>query len=153
MDCHLNASENSNDSRNSPESPNALIAGSLNKVKHPDSLAFEVNQVSEAQYLAEESQVECVENIFEPKESLTEVEPTKPPVIHEEYCEKKQYLVHEDKGTSLAAPIELISLDLLEPSTVDHNVRGEDSAKDDDDVLHEVEIVGLHTFQRPPLSS
>ncbi|KAJ9082574.1 hypothetical protein DSO57_1003345 [Entomophthora muscae] len=162
QDCHLGASENSNDSRNSPESPNAPIAESLNKVKHSDSLACEVNQVSKALYLEEEDQVEIVENIFEPKESLTEVEPTKSPIIHEEYSEKKQDLVHEvnsmdvlisrNKGTSLAAPITLLYLDLLEPSTVDHNIRGEDSAKDDDVVLHEVEIVGLHTFQKPPLS-
>ncbi|KAJ9071530.1 hypothetical protein DSO57_1035994 [Entomophthora muscae] len=117
---------------------------------------------SEAQYLAEEDQVEFIDNIFEPKESLTEVEPIKSPITHEEYSEKKQDLVHEvnsmevliskDKGTSLAAPIALLSLDLLEPSPVDHNIRGEDSAKDDDVVLYEVEIVGLHTFQKPPLS-
>ncbi|KAJ9061872.1 hypothetical protein DSO57_1016277 [Entomophthora muscae] len=44
----------------------------------------------------------------------------------------------------------LISKD-KEPCPVDHNVRGEYPAKDDD-FLHEVEIVGLHTFQRPPLS-
>ncbi|KAJ9060272.1 hypothetical protein DSO57_1032623 [Entomophthora muscae] len=162
QDCHLDASENSNDSRNSPESHNSPIAGSLNKVKHPDSLACEVNQVSEAQYLSDDDQVEFLENIFEPKEYLTEVEPTKSPIIHEEYSEKKQDLDHEvnsievliskDKGTSLAAPIALFYLDLLEPSPVDHNIRGEDSAKDDDVVLHEVEIVGLHTFQKPPLS-
>ncbi|KAJ9085050.1 hypothetical protein DSO57_1017740 [Entomophthora muscae] len=162
QDCHLDASENSNDSRNSPESPSSPIAGSLNKVEHPDSLAFEVNQVSEAQYLAEEDQVEFLENIFEPKEYLTEVEPTKSPIIHEEYSEKKQDLDHEvismevlirkDKGTSLAAPIALLYLDLLETSPVDHNIRGEDSAKDDDVVLHEVEIVGLHAFQKPSLS-
>ncbi|KAJ9080278.1 hypothetical protein DSO57_1026702 [Entomophthora muscae] len=162
QDCHLDASENSNDSRNIPESPNAPIAGSLNKVKNYDSLACEVNQVSEAQYLEEEDQVEIVENIFEPKESLTEVEPTKSSIIHEEYSEKKQDLVHEvnsmevliskDKGTSLAVPIALLYNDLLEPSPVDHNIRGEDSAKDDDVVLHEVEIVGLVTFQKPPLS-
>ncbi|KAJ9064103.1 hypothetical protein DSO57_1033857 [Entomophthora muscae] len=160
-DFHLDASENSNDSRNSPESPNAPIAGSLNKVKHSDSLACEVNQVSDAQYPEEEDQVEIVENIFEPKESLTEVEPTNSPIIHEEYSEKKQDEVHEvnsmevliskDKCTSLAAPIALLYPDLLEPSPVDHNIRGEDSAKDDDVVLHEVEIVGLHTFQKPPL--
>ncbi|KAJ9064869.1 hypothetical protein DSO57_1025692 [Entomophthora muscae] len=40
---------------------------------------------------------------------------------------------------------------LLEPSPVDHNIRGEDSAKDDV-ILYEVEIFGLHTFQKPPLS-
>ncbi|KAJ9064806.1 hypothetical protein DSO57_1026470 [Entomophthora muscae] len=124
QDCHLDASENSNDSINSPESTNAPIAESLNK-------------------------------------NLTEVELTKPPFIYEEYFEKKQDLAHEvysielligkGKGTSLAAPIALISLDLLKPSTVDHNVRGENLAKDND-VLHEVEIVGLHTFQRLPLS-
>ncbi|KAJ9087269.1 hypothetical protein DSO57_1034784 [Entomophthora muscae] len=162
QDCHLDASENSNGSINSPESPNTPIAGSLNKVKHPDSLACEVNQVSDAQYLEEEDQVKIVENIFEPKESLTEVEPTKSPIIHEEYSEKKQDLVHEvnsmevliskDKGTSLAAPIALLYPDLLEPSPVDHNIRGKDSAKDDNVVPHEVEIVGLHTFQKPPLS-
>ncbi|KAJ9083450.1 hypothetical protein DSO57_1034629 [Entomophthora muscae] len=162
QDCHLDASENSNGSRNSPESPNTPIAGSLNKVKHPDSLDCKVNQVSEAQYLTEKDQVEFVENIFEPKESLTEVEPTKSPIIQKEYSEKKQDLVHEvnsmevliskDKGTSLAAPIALISLDLLEPSPVNHLIRGEDSAKDDDVVLHEVKIVGLYTFQKPPLS-
>ncbi|KAJ9065111.1 hypothetical protein DSO57_1023211 [Entomophthora muscae] len=162
QDCHLDASENSNDSRNSPESPNAPIAGSLNKVKHSDSLACEVNQVSEAQYLAEEDKMEIVENIFEPKESLTEVEPIKSPIIHEEYSEKKQDLDHEvnsmevliskDKLKFLATPIALLYPDLLELSPVDHNIRGEDSAKDDDVVLHEVEIVGLHTFQNPPLS-
>ncbi|KAJ9082492.1 hypothetical protein DSO57_1004057 [Entomophthora muscae] len=162
QDCHLDAYENSNGSRNSPESTNAPIAESLNKAKHPDSLACEVNQVSEAQYLAEESQLECVENIFEPKESLTEVEPTKLPIIHEEYSEKKKDLVHEvssmevliskNKGTSFDVPIALISLDLLEPSPVDHLIRGEDSAKDDDVVLHEVKIVGFHNFQKPPLS-
>ncbi|KAJ9070476.1 hypothetical protein DSO57_1007668 [Entomophthora muscae] len=161
-DCHLDASENSNGSRNSSESPNTPIVQSLNKVKHPDSLDCEVNQVSEAQHLAEEDQVEFVENIFKPKESLTEVEPTKSPIIHEEYSEKTRNLVHEvtsmevlirkDKGTSLAAPIALLSLDLLEPSPVDHNIRGENSAKNDDVVLHGVEIVGLHTFQKPPLS-
>ncbi|KAJ9055593.1 hypothetical protein DSO57_1002069 [Entomophthora muscae] len=107
--------------------------------------------------------MEILENIFEPKKSLTEVEPTKSPIIHEEYSEKKQDLVHEvnsmevliskDKGTSLAVPIALIYPDMLEPSPVDHNIRGEDSAKDDDVVLHEVEIVGLHTFQKPPLSA
>ncbi|KAJ9088847.1 hypothetical protein DSO57_1019123 [Entomophthora muscae] len=63
-----------------------------------------------------------------------------------------EVLISKDKGTSLAAPIGLLSLNLLEPSSVDHNIRGEDSAKDDDVVLHEVEIVGLHTFQKPPLS-
>ncbi|KAJ9072101.1 hypothetical protein DSO57_1030665 [Entomophthora muscae] len=63
-----------------------------------------------------------------------------------------EVLISKDKGTSLAAPISLLYLDLLEPSPVDHNIRGEDSAKDDDVVLHEVEIVGLHTFQKPPLS-
>ncbi|KAJ9059098.1 hypothetical protein DSO57_1005898 [Entomophthora muscae] len=162
QDCHLDASENSNDSINSPESLNAPIAGSLNKVKHSDSLACEVNQVSEAQYLAEEDQVEFLENIFEPKESLTEVEPTKSPIIQEEYSEKKQDLIHEvnsievpiskDKDTSLAAPIALIYLNLLEPSPVDNNIRGEESAKDDDVVLHEAEIFGPHTFQKPPLS-
>ncbi|KAJ9071707.1 hypothetical protein DSO57_1034320 [Entomophthora muscae] len=162
QDCHSDASENSNDSRNSLESPNAPIAESLKKVKLSDSLACEVNQVSEAQYLAEEDQVEIVENIFEPKESLTEVEPIKSPIIHEEYSEKKQDLVHEvdymeiliskDKDTSLAAPISLLSLDLLEPSPVDHNIRCGDSAKNDDVVLHEVEIFGLHTFKKPPLS-
>ncbi|KAJ9052021.1 hypothetical protein DSO57_1038363 [Entomophthora muscae] len=162
QDCHLDAYENSNGSRNSPESPNTPIAGSLNKVKHPDSLACEVNQVSEAQYLAEEDQVEFVENIFEPKKYLTEVEPTKSPITHEEYIKKKQdldngvnsmeVLISKDKDTSLAAPLALLYLDLLEPSPVDHNIRGEDSAKDDDVVLHEVEIVGLHTFQKPPLS-
>ncbi|KAJ9078310.1 hypothetical protein DSO57_1007864 [Entomophthora muscae] len=162
QDCHLDASENSNGSRNSPESPNTPIAGSLNKVKLPDSLDCEVNQVSEAQYLEEKNQVEILGNIFEPKESLTEVEPTKSPIIHEEYSEKKKDLVHEvnsmevliskDKGTSLAAPIALISLDLLEPSPVDHLIRGEDSAKDGDVFLYEVEIVGLHTFQKPHLS-
>ncbi|KAJ9082116.1 hypothetical protein DSO57_1007448 [Entomophthora muscae] len=160
QDCHLDASGNSNDSRNSPEPPNAPIAGSLNKVENPDSGASGVNQVSGAQYLAVEAQMECVENIFEPQESLTEVEPTKPPIIHEAYCEKKQNLDHEanymvmliskDKGTSLAAPIILISLDLLEPSLVDHNIRGKYLAKNDD-VLPEVEMVGLHTFQKPPL--
>ncbi|KAJ9064153.1 hypothetical protein DSO57_1033368 [Entomophthora muscae] len=142
QDCHLDASENSNDSRNIPESPNAPIAGSLNKVKHSDSLACEVNQVSEAQYLEEEDQVKFS---------------TKSSIIPEEYSEKKQDLVHEvliskDKGTSLAAPIALLYPDLLEPSPVDHNIRGEDSAKDDDFVLHEVEIVGLVTFQKLPLS-
>ncbi|KAJ9053860.1 hypothetical protein DSO57_1020303 [Entomophthora muscae] len=162
QDCHLDASENSNGSRNSPESPNTPIAGSLNKVKHPDSLACEVKQVIEAQYLKEEDQVEFLEYILEPKESLTEVEPTKPPIIYEEYSEKKQDLDHEvnsmevliskDKGKSLAAPITLLYMDLLEPSPVNHNIRGEDLAKDDDVVLHEVEIVGLHTFQKPPLS-
>ncbi|KAJ9066899.1 hypothetical protein DSO57_1004981 [Entomophthora muscae] len=63
-----------------------------------------------------------------------------------------EVLISKDKGTSLAAPIALLDLDLLEPSPVDHNIRGEDSAKDDDIVLHEVEIVGLNTFQKPPLS-
>ncbi|KAJ9065184.1 hypothetical protein DSO57_1022355 [Entomophthora muscae] len=63
-----------------------------------------------------------------------------------------EVLISKDKDTSLAAPIALLSLDLLEPSPVDHNIRCEDSAKDDDVVLHEVEIVGLHTFQKPPLS-
>ncbi|KAJ9053194.1 hypothetical protein DSO57_1026673 [Entomophthora muscae] len=63
-----------------------------------------------------------------------------------------EVLISKDKGTSLAAPIALISLDLLEPSPVDHLIRGEDSAKDDEVVLHEVKIVGLHTFQKPPLS-
>ncbi|KAJ9077835.1 hypothetical protein DSO57_1012873 [Entomophthora muscae] len=43
-------------------------------------------------------------------------------------------------------------MDLLEPSPVDHNIRGEDSSKDDDVVLHEFEIVGLHAFQKPPFS-
>ncbi|KAJ9077473.1 hypothetical protein DSO57_1016417 [Entomophthora muscae] len=158
QDCHLDAPESSNDSRNSPESPNAPVAGSLNKVENPDSLASGVNQVSGVQYLAGEAQMECVENIFEPKESLTEAEPTKPPIIQEKYCEKKQDLDHEanymmvliskNKGTSLAAPIVLLSLDLLEPSPVDHNVRGKYLAKDDD-VLLEVEMVGLHTFQKP----
>ncbi|KAJ9048510.1 hypothetical protein DSO57_1034430 [Entomophthora muscae] len=91
-----------------------------------------------------------------------EVEPTKSPIIHEEYSKKKQELVHElnskelliskDKDISLAAPIALLSLDLLEPSPVNHNIRGEDSAKDDDVVLHEAEIVGLHTFQNSHLS-
>ncbi|KAJ9053845.1 hypothetical protein DSO57_1020288 [Entomophthora muscae] len=61
-------------------------------------------------------------------------------------------LISKDKGTSLAAPIELLYPDLLEPSPVNHNIRGEDSDKDDDVVLHEVEIVGLHIFQNPPLS-
>ncbi|KAJ9089802.1 hypothetical protein DSO57_1009025 [Entomophthora muscae] len=63
-----------------------------------------------------------------------------------------EVLISKDKGTSLAAPIELLYLDLLGPSPFYHNIRGEDSAKDDDVVLHEVEIVGLHTFQKPPLS-
>ncbi|KAJ9081579.1 hypothetical protein DSO57_1013108 [Entomophthora muscae] len=63
-----------------------------------------------------------------------------------------EVLISKDKGTSLAAPIALFYLDLLEPSPVDHNIRGEDSAKDDDVVLHKVEIVGLHTFQKTPLS-
>ncbi|KAJ9090112.1 hypothetical protein DSO57_1005849 [Entomophthora muscae] len=162
QDCHLDSSENSNYSRNRPESPNSPIAGSLNKVKYPDSLTYEVDQVSKAQYLAEEDQMEFVENIFEPKEYFTEVEPTKLSIIHEEYSEKKQDLDHEensmevlsikDKGTSLAAPIALLYLDLLELSPVDHNIRGGDSAKDDDVVPHEVEIVGLHTFQNPHLS-
>ncbi|KAJ9060346.1 hypothetical protein DSO57_1031845 [Entomophthora muscae] len=57
-----------------------------------------------------------------------------------------ELLINKDKGTSLVAPIELHSLDLLEPSPVDHNVRGKYSARDDD-VLHEVENVGLHTFK------
>ncbi|KAJ9080931.1 hypothetical protein DSO57_1019740 [Entomophthora muscae] len=126
------------------------------------SYCWIIEQVSEAQYLAEEDQVEFLENIFEPKESLTKVEPTKSPIIQEEYSEKKQDLVHEvnsievliskDKDTSLAAPIALLYLDLLESSPVDHNIRGEESAKDDDVVLHEVEIFGLHIFQKPPLS-
>ncbi|KAJ9055604.1 hypothetical protein DSO57_1002079 [Entomophthora muscae] len=60
--------------------------------------------------------------------------------------------ISKDKGISLAAPIALLYLDLLEPSPVNHNIRSEDSAKDDDVVLHEVEIVGLHTFKKPPLS-
>ncbi|KAJ9056967.1 hypothetical protein DSO57_1026916 [Entomophthora muscae] len=63
-----------------------------------------------------------------------------------------EVLISKDKGTSLAAPIALLYLDLLEPSPVDHNIRGGDSAKDNDVVLHEVEIVGLHTFQKPHLS-
>ncbi|KAJ9066780.1 hypothetical protein DSO57_1006391 [Entomophthora muscae] len=63
-----------------------------------------------------------------------------------------EVLISKDKGTSLAAPMALISLDLLEPSPVDHLIRGEDSAKDDDVFLHEVEIVGLNTFQKPHLS-
>ncbi|KAJ9065107.1 hypothetical protein DSO57_1023317 [Entomophthora muscae] len=62
-----------------------------------------------------------------------------------------ELLISKDKGTSLGAPIVYLSLNLLEPSPVDLNARGEDSAKDDD-VFHEVETVGLHTFQRPPLS-
>ncbi|KAJ9059612.1 hypothetical protein DSO57_1000571 [Entomophthora muscae] len=62
-----------------------------------------------------------------------------------------ELLISKDKGTSLGEPIAYLSLDLLEPSPVDLNSRGKDSAKDDD-VLHEVEIVELHTFQRPPLS-
>ncbi|KAJ9051288.1 hypothetical protein DSO57_1005875 [Entomophthora muscae] len=63
-----------------------------------------------------------------------------------------EVLISKDKGTSLAAPIALISLDLLQPSPVGHLIRGEDSDKDDDVVFHEVKIVGLHTFQKPPLS-
>ncbi|KAJ9077294.1 hypothetical protein DSO57_1018101 [Entomophthora muscae] len=63
-----------------------------------------------------------------------------------------ELLISNYKDTSLAAPIALLYLDLLEPSPVDCNIRDEDSAKDDDVVLHEVEIVGLHTFQKPPLS-
>ncbi|KAJ9074988.1 hypothetical protein DSO57_1000929 [Entomophthora muscae] len=63
-----------------------------------------------------------------------------------------EVLISKDKGTSLAAPISLLYLDLLELSPVNHNIRGEDSDKDDDVVLHEVEIVGLHTFKEPPLS-
>ncbi|KAJ9079787.1 hypothetical protein DSO57_1031959 [Entomophthora muscae] len=63
-----------------------------------------------------------------------------------------EVLISNDKGISLAASIALLYPDLLESSPVDHNIRGEDSAKDDDVVPHEVEIVGLHTFQKPPLS-
>ncbi|KAJ9060175.1 hypothetical protein DSO57_1033716 [Entomophthora muscae] len=62
-----------------------------------------------------------------------------------------ELLISKDKGTSLGAPIAYPSLDLLEPSPVHLNARGEDLARDDD-VLHEVETVELHTFQKPPLS-
>ncbi|KAJ9066703.1 hypothetical protein DSO57_1006926 [Entomophthora muscae] len=147
-DYHLDASENSNGSRNSPESPNTPIAGSLNKVKHPDSLACEFNQVSEAQYLAEEDQLEFVENIFEPKKSLTEVEPTKSPIIHEEYSEKKQDLAHE--VNSMESPLPLPEpLPPEDPGTAKpFPIRAGDCFKDekvseDDEALQEEKVVEL----------
>ncbi|KAJ9089475.1 hypothetical protein DSO57_1012593 [Entomophthora muscae] len=55
-----------------------------------------------------------------------------------------EVLISKDKGTSLAAPIALISLDLLEPSPVNHLIRGEDSSKDDDlDFISSKSLISL----------
>ncbi|KAJ9048555.1 hypothetical protein DSO57_1033919 [Entomophthora muscae] len=57
-------------------------------------------------------------------------------------------LISKNKGTSLAALIALLYLDLLEPSPVDHLIRGEDSAKDDD-ILDFIPSKSLLSLPKP----